>query len=102
MTDLSAQILFNSDRRAAPRHEVNQTAQALIPEATEAVSCVIVDISSTGARIAVEDEACFLPKTLKLYIEQMHVIADCQQMWRKGREVGLAFTSTTSLTPTQD
>ena len=94
LRDMKAKILFNADRRIATRLEVNQSAKALVPNAPEAVSCVIVDISDTGAKISVTDENCFLPKKMKLYIADKHIIADCEQMWRRGRDIGLAFTST--------
>ena len=63
----------------------------------DATTCIVKDISDTGARIALDDENCFVPKRLKLYIAERHFLADCGQVWRKGCEVGLNFISGISM-----
>jgi len=91
MSILTADIIFNPDRRAAERRKTNMAAKALLPNTREALPCVVLDISSTGARVQVEETDQFLPTALKLYITKMSVIANCEQRWRKGREIGLEF-----------
>jgi len=96
MGNLQAQIISNSHDRGAERYEAQDEAEALVPGA-ESVSCVVVDISETGARIALTDENLQLPENLKIYIAERDLIADCRVVWRKGKEFGVAFETTAIL-----
>ena len=90
-------ILLDSDRRSSPRHETSELAKTLPSGQLDATTCLVRDISETGVRIALADEDCFVPKRLKLYIANRHFLADCQQVWRRGSEVGLEFISSATI-----
>jgi len=96
MSRLQAQIIDNGDQRTAERYAAEDGAEALVPGA-ESVSCVIIDISTTGARVALSDENIALPENLKIYIAERDLIADCKVVWRKGKEFGVSFESTAIL-----
>jgi len=96
MSTLQAQIVCNEDLRGAERYAADDGAEALIPGA-DSTPCTVLDISATGARIALADEATTVPDSLKIYIADRDLIADCKVVWRKGKEFGVTFESTAIL-----
>lgn len=96
MAGMQAQFICNEDQRGAERHAAKGAAAALIPGA-DAVFCIVLDVSDTGARISLVDENTILPKSLKLFIEERDLIADCTVVWRKGKEFGVSFDTTAVL-----
>lgn len=96
MSSLTAQIICNEDLRGAERYAADDGAEALIPGA-DSLSCIVLDISATGARIALADENTVLPDNLKVYIADRDLIADCKVVWREGKEFGVSFESTAIL-----
>ena len=96
MSNLKAQIIYNGDQRNAERYAAEDGAEALIPGADSA-SCVVLDISTTGARVALTGANIIVPDSLKLYIGERDLIADCKVVWRKGKEFGVSFESTAIL-----
>jgi len=53
--------------------------------------CVVQDISTSGARIAL-DEAATLPATVRLaFARDARTGHRCQVVWRRGRSAGLKF-----------
>jgi len=91
MQNLSADILFTSDRRTTERRDKRLPAKAVLPDVSEVLTCELLDISPSGARIRVEESKKFLPSRMKLFVPKMQLIANCEQKWRKGQEVGLEF-----------
>ena len=95
MSTLQAQIVYD-DLRETERYPADDGAEALIP-GSESISCVVLDISTSGARIALVDDASHVPAGLKIYIAERDLIADCKVVWRKGKEFGVVFESTAIL-----
>jgi PilZ domain len=56
------------------------------------VSCVVRDISDTGARLRVEGSVN-APDTFLLIIELDGLEADCEVVWRKPPDLAVAFVS---------
>lgn len=52
--------------------------------------CVVRDFSDTGSRLAVEGSV-EAPDTFTLQVEIDGVEADCRVVWRRGKEIGVAF-----------
>ena len=96
MSSLKAQIICDGDQRSAERYVAEEGAEALIPGA-DSVSCVVLDISTTGARVVLTDANMIVPDNLKIYIAERDLIADCKVAWRKGKEFGVSFESTAIL-----
>jgi len=96
MSELQAQIIPNVDQRGAERYKAADGAEALVPGG-DALSCVVLDISETGARISLSDPNVRVPDSLKIYIAERDLIADCSVVWRKGGEFGVSFDSTAIL-----
>jgi hypothetical protein len=91
MRDTRARIVAGQDRRVAEREPTEKPASATVANRTEPVACIVRDISQTGARIELADDTTFLPKNMKIYIMDMKLVVECQQRWRRGNEIGLAF-----------
>jgi len=96
MGELQAQIICNEDLRGAERYAADEGAEALVPGA-EALECIVLDISASGARISLTDSNAIVPDNLKIFIAARDLIADCKVVWRKGREFGVTFESTAIL-----
>ena len=92
MTDALNAIIFDHDRRKSARHAVDGGALTFVKDRPEAVCCIVKDLSDQGARIMLVDKACFLPKNFRMHIPDRHMMAHCEQVWRKGREIGLKFS----------
>ena len=63
-------------------------------------SCLVQDISSTGARLRVElvdiepfDPSMSLPETFKLILPNDRIEIDCKLAWRRAQDIGILFTS---------
>ena len=78
------------ERRKSKR--IPRISHATIVSLTDAaiVQCVLHDISSTGARIWVED-AELVPDYFKLRIPGAPLIPRCRVRWRSDNEMGLEF-----------
>jgi PilZ domain len=55
------------------------------------MSCLVRDFSEEGARIILS-ETIILPDSVKLHIPQRDQTHDARVQWRRGDEIGLAFT----------
>ncbi len=94
MPTFAAKILPETgERRAVPRDDVRYDAQSFVKDRPDAMPCVVLNVSAAGARIRLPDFLSFLPKNSKLYIEEKHMLAECEQVWRNGNEIGVKFTS---------
>jgi uncharacterized small protein (DUF1192 family) len=57
-----------------------------------AMSCLVRDFSDEGARIILS-ETIILPDSVKLHIPQRDQTHDAHVQWRRGDEIGLAFSN---------
>ncbi len=73
------------------RKLLGQSAWITLDGGFAARHCVVQDISTAGAKIAVEDAAT-LPGTLRLaFSRDARTGHKCQVVWRRGRSAGLKF-----------
>ena len=94
----AAQIVPNTyERRSEVRKNVKLDARWLMKNEPDAVACVVTNISEFGARVRLPGPAYFVPQKTKLYIEEIQVLAECVQVWRKGQDIGVKFTTMTYL-----
>jgi hypothetical protein len=79
------------DRRGAPRESVHCTAWIDVGQGTWSRSCVISDVSASGARLSVEPGAP-LPDEFHIALSRDgRVRRRCKITWRKGGEVGVHY-----------
>jgi hypothetical protein len=78
-------------RKREARKLLGQSAWITLEGGFAARQCVVQDISSAGAKIAV-DAAATLPATLRLaFSRDARTGHKCQVVWRRGRSAGLKF-----------
>ena len=78
-------------KKREARKLLGQSAWITLEGGFAARQCVVQDISSAGAKIAVDD-ATALPATLRLaFSRDARTGHRCQVVWRRGRSAGLKF-----------
>ena len=83
--------ISGQDRRDTERHDVYDGALIFVQDHPEAISCIVKDLSDTGARIVPVDETDILPKNFRMHMPEKQLMAHCEKVWQKGDEVGLKF-----------
>lgn len=100
-SNAAAEALSYIERRFAQRKGAATNALILSPDINVPISCIVRDVSTTGARIelVVSPENLLggrakLPGsfTLNMRLDRMEV--DCAIVWRNGAFVGVRFVST--------
>ena len=79
------------DRRGATRRRTIRAAEIKLPNDSSPISCVLVDISTTGARLLLPD-GLELPDTFELSVAGLTLSARCTVCWHKDSHAGVAFT----------
>ena len=78
-------------RKREARKSLGQSAWITLDGGFAARHCVVQDISSSGARISL-DEAATLPATLRLaFSRDARTGHKCQVVWRRGKSAGVKF-----------
>lgn len=80
----------HEDRRGAPRVAVSLDARLIYNAGRASLDCRVVDLSSTGAKLDV-DERLPVPAYFDLAIDSQGVVRRGRMAWRAGRGVGVAF-----------
>jgi hypothetical protein len=80
----------HEDRRGAPRVAVSLDARLIYNNGRASLDCRIVDLSTTGAKLDV-DERMPVPPHFDLAIDSQGVQRSARLAWRAGRGVGVAF-----------
>ncbi|MGA8171347.1 MAG: PilZ domain-containing protein [Methylocystis sp.] len=77
-----------SERRAAPRRRLYLEGEIVPPESGGETSCVIRDMSATGARLRLTGSA---PTVFDLRIPRDGTVHHARRVWKNGDEFGVAF-----------
>lgn len=88
----------NKDARVARRLKVLKAGKILVPGNLSVVDCTIRDISDTGARVVVGDQAA-VPSEFRFIVLMDNTIRDAKAVWRRGDLIGLTFTSEAKRAP---
>ena len=90
----------DDNRRWAHRRSSATSAYIYGGEIVDPVNCVILDTSSTGARVEVRalrgsrhHNINDLPEQFTIVFQIDRVAVDCEIAWRRGSELGIKFTS---------
>ncbi|HLZ03649.1 MAG TPA: PilZ domain-containing protein [Bradyrhizobium sp.] len=82
---------MSAPRKRESRKLLGQPAWITLEGGFAARHCVVQDISSSGARISI-DNAAALPATLRLaFARDARTGHKCQVIWRRGRSAGVKF-----------
>ena len=78
------------ERRNAPRRVINRVAQYYCDGSQFPRTCLVTDISDSGARLYSENE---IPNAFTLAVsgEGIDMKHECQVVWRLGHEMGVEF-----------
>lgn len=79
-----------AERRRAARRRTVRAAEIMLPSEDNPVSCVLVDISTTGARLSVPD-GLQLPEAFGLHVAALSLRTRCALRWRRNGEAGVEF-----------
>lgn len=84
------------ERRNAPRRVINRVAQYFCDGSQLPRTCLVTDVSETGARLHSEID---MPEvfTLALSGVGIDIKRECRVVWRLGHEIGVAFARTRDL-----
>lgn len=98
----------NADRRWAHRKSCQYRAMITRPGSGVRASCMIVNMSTTGACLELcdlapgADESMHLPAYFTLTIRADRMEIDCAVVWRKGVRLGVRFLAAPrAMTPVQ-
>jgi hypothetical protein len=79
-----------NEHRNAPRQRVLKAAT--IEFGGGAISCVVRNMSNTGAALEVTSPVG-IPERFTLVVPQDRIARPCRVMWRKEKRIGVAFVS---------
>jgi len=82
---------MSNDKRQRPRKQLNLAAWIDVGNDARLQRCTVVDVSESGARLAVEDIEC-LPDKFNLTLSRLgQPRQSCNIVWRRHDEVGIEF-----------
>lgn len=79
-----------AERRGAARRRTVRAAEIVLPGEASPISCVLVDISTTGARLSVPD-GLELADAFELHVAALSLRTRCALRWRRNGEAGVEF-----------
>ena len=75
--------------RIAPRYRISKAAQ--IDHGGDKTSCIIRDLSTTGAALEFSDTCASIPAAFTLIMPEDKLRLPCRVVWRTGFRMGVAF-----------
>ncbi len=87
-----AAVVAPADDKRMPRQRTLKRGIASYSEGNISIEVIIRDTSDTGMRIKIKEND-FLPDHFQIFIELDGLRADCDVVWRKGKELGCHFSS---------
>lgn len=80
------------ERRDSTRHKSFLRGFVHVDKRRGAMSCLIRDLSATGARIVFSDTVA-IPDIVTLHIPQKEQTLEARVEWRRGDEIGVKFSA---------
>ena len=79
-------------KKRADRKLLSQHACITLHGGFAARHCLVQDISDSGAKITLEDDASQLPGVIRLaFARDARTGRSCQVIWRRGKSAGIKF-----------
>ncbi len=82
---------MDGEKRKDHRQTLKYPAKLDLGDGTPFISCILTDVSASGARVAVEfpDK---IPDTFSLLLAPEHqALRRCKVMWREDNQIGVEF-----------
>ena len=84
---------MSNDKRLRPRKQLNSPAWIDVGNDARLQRCTVVDMSDSGARLAVDDIEC-LPDRFLLALSRFDQPSqNCNVVWRRHDEIGIEFVA---------
>ena len=80
------------NNRHAPRRRVLKSGLVAFNQRHATLSCAVRDLSDTGALLRLS-EVAHVPQRFELIVELDGLEADCEMIWRRGRDIGVRFSA---------
>ena len=81
---------MQKDKRQTPRQSGRQQQAQILSPAREPFTCRVSDLSDTGARLSLHDNAA-LPDFFTLRLAAPAAERECRVMWRSRNHIGVRF-----------
>ncbi|MCP3466406.1 MULTISPECIES: PilZ domain-containing protein [unclassified Bradyrhizobium] len=79
-------------KKRAARKLLSQHAWITLDGGFAARHCLVADISTSGARITLDEDAAQLPGVIRLaFARDARTGRSCQVVWRRGKSAGIKF-----------
>ncbi|MBI5261687.1 MAG: PilZ domain-containing protein [Bradyrhizobium sp.] len=79
-------------KKREARKSLSQPAWITLDGGFAARNCVVQDLSRSGARITLNEDASQLPGTVRLgFARNTKASRSCRVVWRRGRSAGIKF-----------
>lgn len=80
-------------RKRESRKSVRQAGWITLDGGFAARPCEVVDLSSSGAKITIDDPTALSAKIKLAFSRDARKGQPCEVVWRRGKTVGLRFTA---------
>ncbi len=80
------------NNRQNPRRRVLKSGLVAFNQRHATLSCAVRDLSDTGALLRLS-EVAHVPQRFELIVELDGLEADCEMIWRRGRDIGVRFSA---------
>ena len=80
------------EHRGNPRRRVLKSGLVAFNQRHATLSCAVRDLSDTGALLRLS-EVAHVPQQFELIVELDGLEADCEVIWRRGRDIGVRFSA---------
>ncbi|MGE0752845.1 MAG: PilZ domain-containing protein [Variibacter sp.] len=81
------------NKRKERRRQIKHAGRIISVDGVLSISCIVLDISESGARIAVENPADVPEEFILSFVDNARVSRLCQQVWRSDHHLGIKFTA---------
>jgi hypothetical protein len=79
-------------KKRAARKSLSRHAWITLDGGFAARQCLVQDISDTGAKITLEEDASQLPGVIRMaFARDARTGRSCQVVWRRGKSAGIKF-----------
>ena len=83
--------MLPANRKREARKSVHQSGWITLDGGFAARQCVVQDMSSTGAKITLEDSSALAGKLRLAFSRDARTGRKCEVVWRRGKSFGVKF-----------
>lgn len=81
------------NKRKERRRQIKHAGRIISVDGALSIRCIVLDISGSGARIAVENPADVPEEFILSLVDNARVSRLCQRVWRADHHLGIRFTA---------